>query len=101
MTESLSVALYEPMEIHCPRLGCLVTFGYCSTEDLERPCANAITCWEEHFNAEVFFRDFLCHEEYVHRFYLPPKGKIETLIEAIEQAKKTPQRIKDEDQLEE
>jgi hypothetical protein len=89
MSEIISVAMYEDKEIRCPRLGGQITFGYCRCENRGRPCARAIDCWSDHFDAEAFFRKIMTEEEYVHCFCQPPKNKLDTLLEMIEQAKKT------------
>ncbi|MBM4328731.1 MAG: hypothetical protein FJ118_16380 [Deltaproteobacteria bacterium] len=88
MTESRSKALYEEREIRCPRLGGPVTFAYCRVENAGRPCPRTIVCWQAYFDAETFFREIMTPEEFAETFLQPPRPKMATLIELIEQAKK-------------
>lgn len=86
---------FEDKEIRCPRLGGPVTFGYCKIETGDRPCSRAITCWSPHFDVKSFFADRLNDDEYQRCFCSPPKSKIATLVELIEQAQRSSQNMKD------
>ncbi|MBI4966463.1 MAG: hypothetical protein HY913_24495 [Desulfomonile tiedjei] len=80
---------FEETEIRCPRLGGPVTFGYCRIERQQRPCQRAIKCWSGHFDVAAFFRERLTPDEFDACFLEQPLSKVVTLIELIEQARKT------------
>ncbi len=80
---------YGGIEIRCPRMGGQVTFEYCRMEGGDLPCSRAIACWNLHFDAEAFFREVLCPEDFEKAFATPQQPKVVTLIELIEKARKT------------
>ncbi len=77
------------MKIRCPKLGHEVEFDYCRRENNGLPCSRAIMCWSGHFDVESFFRKELSPDEWNKIFESPSKPKIVSLLELIEQAKKT------------
>lgn len=96
MTDSSEKQPYEEREIRCPKLGGQVTFRYCVIEEVGKPCRRAIRCWSEYLDAEEFFRERLGTEECNNWFGEPPKPKVVTLVELIEQARKAMDKEKDE-----
>jgi hypothetical protein len=83
----------EDYEIRCPRLGHQITFSYCRRENMGLPCFKTLDCWFEHFLVEEYLRKELEPEEWEKVFSRPPKPKMLSLVELIEEAKK---RIKEE-----
>ncbi len=83
----------EDYEIRCPRLGHQITFSYCRKENKGLPCFKTLDCWFEHFLVEEYLRKELGPEEWEKVFSRPPKAKMLSLVELIEEAKK---RIKEE-----
>ena len=79
----------DDREIRCPRLGGQVTFSYCRREASGKPCFKALDCWYEFFDAEAFFRRELGDEMFEKIFLAPPKPRLVTLVDLIEQATKT------------
>jgi len=57
------------------------------------PCFKTLDCWFEHFLVEEYLRKELTPEEWERVFNKPPKPKMLSLLELIEEAKK---RIKEE-----
>ena len=57
------------------------------------PCFKTLDCWFEHFLVEEYLRKELAPEEWERVFNKPPKPKMLSLLELIEEAKK---RIKEE-----
>ena len=57
------------------------------------PCFKTLDCWFEHFLVEEYLRKELTPEEWEKVFDKPPKSKMLSLVELIEEAKK---RIKEE-----
>jgi hypothetical protein len=79
---------YEEKQIRCPKLGGPVFFEYCRVERHDRPCQSALICWSQLFDVEQFFRETMTPEEFEQCFLEPPRPKIVTLIELIENARK-------------
>ena len=78
--------------IRCPRLGHQVNFSYCRNENQGLPCFKTLDCWYEHFLIEELLRKELTPEEWKHIFEKPPKPKMLSLLELIEEAKKRGQK---------
>jgi len=71
----------------CPMLGHPVAFSYCRTPGSDRPCRKIFDCWWEAFDVEAFIRS--CYgEDRIAEITAPPKGKMLSLVELIEQARK-------------
>ena len=79
---------YDHLEIRCPRLGGEVAFSYCRKEGGDLPCPRIIICWQLYFPVEIYLRKHLTEGEWDRCFNRPPKTKMTTLIELIEEAKK-------------
>jgi hypothetical protein len=78
----------ESFQIRCPRLGHPIHFAYCRQENLGAPCCKTLDCWFSFFPVEQFLRQELSPEEWESAFGKPPKPKILSLLEMIEQAQK-------------
>jgi len=75
--------------IRCPRLGHQIYFSYCRVEDNGLPCSKTLDCWYEHFHVEEFFKNELSEKEWEKVFEKQTKPKMLSLLEMIEQAKKS------------
>lgn len=80
-------ALYDHLEIRCPKLGGQVTFTYCRREGGTLPCQRTIICWQCRFPVEAFLKSILEKEEWDRWSHQKPKEKMVTLLELIEAAK--------------
>ena len=78
----------DDYEIRCPRLGHQITFSYCRSENYGLPCFKTLDCWYNHFSVEEFMRLELTPEQWEEVFGRPPKPKIISLVEMIEEAKR-------------
>jgi len=87
MTENITVPGDEYM-IRCPKLGHQISFSYCRSENMGRPCFKVLDCWFQYFPVEEYLRNELTTEEWGIIFDTPVKSKIQSLMELIEQAKK-------------
>lgn len=83
---------YDDKTIRCPRVGGEVNFKFCRTENKMSPCGWIAGCWQTRMDINKFLEDHYSNEE-LDRIFAPPKPKLESLVEMIEQAKK---RIKEE-----
>jgi len=78
----------DDFEIRCPRLGHQVSFSYCRSENNGLPCFKTLDCWYEHFLVEEFLKEELTPEQWNRVFGNPPKPKMLSLVELIEEAKR-------------
>ena len=85
---------YDQLELRCSRLGGEVKFSYCRKEGGDLPCVRIITCWYPFFPVEQYLKENMTAESWNGFVSQIPKGKITTLIELVEAAKKRAQ-IKD------
>lgn len=78
----------EDHTIRCPRLGHNLGFSYCRIENNGNPCFKALDCWFEHFQVQAYFEARLGPEKMQQLFRQPPKTKMISLLELIQQAQK-------------
>lgn len=78
----------DDYKIRCPRLGHQISFTYCRSENMGLPCFKTLDCWYDHFLVEEFLKQELTGKEWEHVFGRPPKPKLLSLVDLIEQAKK-------------
>jgi hypothetical protein len=76
-------------KIRCPKLGHQISFSYCRSENSGLPCSKTLDCWFDHFLVEEYLHEELSSEEWGKTFEGPPRPKMQTLLELIEQAKKS------------
>jgi hypothetical protein len=74
--------------IRCPRLGGEAPFTYCLQEAGDLPCQRIVHCWQAYFPVEEYLRKALSPRRWEEFCNKEPKGKIPSLIELIEQAKR-------------
>lgn len=73
--------------IRCPRMGGQVNFRFCRFENNLLPCRWIAGCWQMQMDINKFLADHYSKEE-LDRICIPPKPKIESLMDLIEKAKK-------------
>ena len=78
---------HDEKTIRCPRVGGEVNFRFCRSENNMLPCRFIVGCWEMRLDVNQFLEEHFSKEE-LNRIFLPPKPKIESLVELIERAKK-------------
>jgi hypothetical protein len=74
--------------IRCPRLGHPIYFSYCRRENNGLPCFKTLDCWHEHFLVAEFLSEEIAPQQWTILFESPPKPKILSLVEMMEQARK-------------
>ena len=80
----------EGLVRRCPRLGNSVPFNYCEVcGDDQQPCFKILDCWWEHFDVVQYLKDHLPEDQFNQLMAARPKPKVTSLIELIEQAKKS------------
>lgn len=81
---------YDEQESYCKMLGHFLTFDYCRTANKGLPCSKVLDCWFQHFQIQDFINENYTADEQQNIFE-PPKPKILSLTEILEQAQ---QRLK-------
>ncbi len=77
---------YDVFEKRCPMLGHAITFKYCRTLNTNSPCRKIMDCWFEQIPIRQYLEDNFS-EETIQNMLQPPKPKITSLLEMIEQAR--------------
>ena len=77
------------LNIRCPRLGHQIDFTYCRQENMGLPCFKALDCWHHYFDVHNFLKEQLTREEFDKTFVRSGAPKIHSLLDLIEQAKKS------------
>ena len=72
----------------CPRLGDEIAFAYCLRESGNLPCARILACWQAAFDVAAVLREHLSPADWDKFQCQPPRDKVTSLIEIIEQAKR-------------
>ena len=78
---------YDDKTIRCPRVGGDVNFMYCRSENKMFPCGWIVGCWQERMDINKFLEDHYSNKER-DQIFAPPRPKVESLVNLIEQAKK-------------
>ncbi|MBN2189461.1 MAG: hypothetical protein JW699_08395 [Chitinispirillaceae bacterium] len=82
---------HDSLTRRCPMLGHEVPFSYCRQPGQEVPCRKVFDCWWETFDIKKFIEENYSKETRA-AITQPPKPKMLSLLEIIEQAgKKNPQ----------
>ena len=82
---------HDDKTIRCPRVGGDVNFLYCRSENNMFPCGWIVGCWQKKIDINGFLEEHYTREE-LDRIFAPPKHKVESLLNMIEQAKKRKER---------
>ncbi len=82
---------YDYQEGYCKKLGHFLTFAYCRHAQHNLPCDKVLDCWFQCFPVEKFITENYSSDEQK-RIFAPPKAKVLSLTEILEQAQ---QRIRE------
>ena len=83
------IEIHDELTIHCIQLGGEVPFRYCRTVSENLPCRRIIPCWEFRMDIISFLNEHYSSPDLQIVFSPPARTRIETILELIEQAKKT------------
>jgi hypothetical protein len=78
---------HDTLTRHCPILGHDIPFSYCRRPGQEIPCRKIYDCWWETFDIKTFIANNY-GEDIQEAITQPPKPKMLSLLEIIEQASK-------------
>ncbi len=76
---------YDEKQGYCRMLGHTLSFRYCRVMHTGLPCHNILNCWFERFDIEAFVGENYSTEELLDIF-TPPRKKMETIVEVVNQA---------------
>jgi hypothetical protein len=78
---------HDSLSRRCPMLGHEVAFSYCRRPGQDDPCRKMLDCWWETVDIRTFVADNYS-EDIQNAMIQPPKPKMLSLIEIIEQARR-------------
>ena len=82
----MAIDKHDEKKKYCRMLGHHLTFEYCRKgADAKQPCRKIFDCWFEEFDIEAFAKDHFTDEQ-IKAILNPPKPKMASLIELIQQA---------------
>jgi hypothetical protein len=79
---------YDYEMIRCPRVGGEVSFKFCRSENNLLPCRWIIGCWQARIDIKSFLDEHFTLDDQ-DRIFVPPKPKLQSLVEMIEKVKKS------------
>jgi hypothetical protein len=74
--------------MRCPRVGGYVNFKFCRSENNMLPCRWIIGCWQARIDIKSFLDEHFTPADR-ETIFVPPKPKLESLVEMIEKVKKS------------
>lgn len=78
---------YDDLEIYCRMLGHPLTFSYCRSTEGNTPCRRIIDCWFQRIPVQKYLEENFS-DEALQQISSPPRDKVLTILELIEQAEK-------------
>jgi len=83
----MDIEQHDKRKIHCRMLGHEITFAYCRQTAGTQPCRKILDCWFETFDVEAFAKEHFTGDQMA-AILAPPKARMVSIIELIEQARK-------------
>jgi hypothetical protein len=84
----MSMDEHDNRKMHCRMLGHEITFAYCRQTGEGQPCRKILDCWFDTFDVEQFAHQYLTKEQLA-AVLAPPKPKMTSIVELIQQARQT------------
>ena len=81
------ITQYDDLEARCPRLGHLVKFHYCRSEQETMPCRRVFNCWFQRIPIQSFVQEHY-DPSTVQALTAPSPDKVASLVDLIEQAQR-------------
>jgi len=81
----MSIDQHDNKKIYCRMMGHHLNFAYCRKTASAQPCRKIFDCWFETFDIEQFMQKHFTDEQ-IKTILAPPKAKVTSLIELIQQA---------------
>jgi hypothetical protein len=81
----MSIDQHDSKKIYCRKMGHQLTFSYCRKPASAQPCRKIFDCWFKTFDVAQFMQEHFT-EEQIKATLAPPKAKVNSLIELIQQA---------------
>ena len=78
---------HDDKKKYCRMLGHEIAFSYCRQTASAQPCRKIFDCWFDTFDIERFMKEHFSAEE-LKAILAPPKDKMASLVELIQQAQK-------------
>jgi hypothetical protein len=82
----MNIEEHDTMTIYCRMLGHEIPFSYCRKGVSSLPCRKVFDCWHTQFDIVQFMQTHYTPDQ-LNSILSPPKPKMATLIELIQQAR--------------
>ena len=89
MLEMAMIEEHDGLMIYCSQLGGEIPFRYCRTVNDGLPCWKILVCWEFRVEISRFLSEHYSYDQIGRALAPPTKTRIETMLELIEEAKRT------------
>jgi len=89
MLEMAMIEEHDGLMIYCSQLGGEIPFRYCRTVNDGLPCQKILVCWEFRVEISRFLSEHYSYDQIGRALAPPTKTRIETMLELIEEAKRT------------
>jgi len=83
----MTIEQYDNKKTYCRMLGHYLTFAYCRQTGSKQPCRKIFDCWFEKLDIKQFIEENFTQEQ-IKALFDPPKTKMVSLVELIQQAQK-------------
>lgn len=84
----MNIEKFDDKKMYCRMLGHEIGFGYCRLGGSGQACRKVFDCWFETFDIGGFMREHFTEED-IKAILAPPKPKMASLIEMIQEAQKS------------
>lgn len=91
----MAIDEHDERETRCRLLGHAVPFGYCRCVQAGSPCRWLADCWHEQFDVAAFLREHFTPEQ-IEALSAPPKPKLTSIVELIQQAQQNAKNASNE-----
>lgn len=81
----MTIDQHDNRRLYCRMLGHPLTFAYCRKGASNQPCRKILDCWHQVWDIEAFLKGHYTEAE-IKAILSPPKPKVASLIELIQQA---------------
>ena len=93
----MTIDQHDNRKIYCRMMGHRLTFAYCRKPASAQPCRKIFDCWFKTFDIEQFMQEDYTDEQ-IKAILAPPKAKVTSLIELIQQAQENAKKQGREEQ---
>jgi hypothetical protein len=88
----MALTEHDDRTVRCRRLGHMVAFRYCRTQEGRTVCPLILDCWWQVFDVRAFLEKHLPAEQIARLERPAPRPKVVSLLEMIERARRAKEK---------